>query len=295
MLDATPCARCGLPCILTETGSVYGSKIQWGCGRCLIEERNALKSRVGALEAALRDRNAVPGASPRCPVTPDGVHVWAKEDDEGEEYFACVRCELTCDAVNCEACGKKLPHEDAVVHADEEGDTYYFCAACSSEEPLDAARQIAKQAEAGGEGGTRGSTAPNADEGSEAKGRQEAGRGERGPASAPGSTPTPVAQLGDASASPANPGTACRRCTECVGEEHHWIEGYEGDDQEGDVPAGELGWICKHCPAFSESVACEACGEEVPGAIAHLCTEDSTWLCPECRDDLKSQEASDAV
>lgn len=32
---------------------------------------------------------------------------------------------------------------------------------------------------------------------------------------------------------------ACRRCSECEGEEHHWIEAFDKDGNQ----------VCKHCPA----------------------------------------------
>lgn len=48
--------------------------------------------------------------------------------------------------------------------------------------------------------------------------------------------------------------TQCRRCTECVGEAHHWLEGAEMDGEDEDW----VGWICKHCLATSEM--CTDCG-----------------------------------
>ena len=62
--------------------------------------------------------------------------------------------------------------------------------------------------------------------------------------------------------------TACRRCSECVGCEHHWIED----------PTPEHDYVCKHCEAKGDMClecsgdGCEACKEfgvvlcaEVPG------------------------------
>ncbi len=41
-----------------------------------------------------------------------------------------------------------------------------------------------------------------------------------------------------------------RRCTQCDGSEHHWLEGAPDWDN---VPAGlEVIWQCKHCPAWME-------------------------------------------
>ena len=35
---------------------------------------------------------------------------------------------------------------------------------------------------------------------------------------------------------------ACRRCSECIGEDHHWLEGEYTD-------TGAHGYECKHCEA----------------------------------------------
>lgn len=55
----------------------------------------------------------------------------------------------------------------------------------------------------------------------------------------------------------------CRRCSECVGCEHHWIDFYD------DRKAPGITHLCKHCPAAG--FACEVCGGE----------GDET--CPACR------------
>lgn len=49
---------------------------------------------------------------------------------------------------------------------------------------------------------------------------------------------------------------------------------------------GDIVVPCKHCDETTIGVDCEACGEIVPSATAHLCVEDSTWLCPECNAEL---------
>lgn len=38
--------------------------------------------------------------------------------------------------------------------------------------------------------------------------------------------------------------TICRRCTQCEGEDHHWMEDCDDD--------GEPIWVCKHCDATKE-------------------------------------------
>lgn len=39
------------------------------------------------------------------------------------------------------------------------------------------------------------------------------------------------------------PNTACRRCADCVGQEHHWIENHRLEHD------GDPYFICKHCDA----------------------------------------------
>lgn len=44
----------------------------------------------------------------------------------------------------------------------------------------------------------------------------------------------------------------CRKCSECDGR-HHWLEHCEPDDGGDDgVPAGFVGYVCKHCDATRE-------------------------------------------
>ncbi len=38
-----PCRDCGLPCIISESWSVYGGTISYGCAACLVKQRNALE------------------------------------------------------------------------------------------------------------------------------------------------------------------------------------------------------------------------------------------------------------
>lgn len=54
---------------------------------------------------------------------------------------------------------------------------------------------------------------------------------------------------------------ACRRCSECRGENHHWIEHC---DDPAEVAEPFVGYICKHCDARAEM--CDACdGADEPG------------------------------
>ena len=66
----------------------------------------------------------------------------------------------------------------------------------------------------------------------------------------------------------------CRRCSECPDALHHWLPVCD--------PGEEPCWGCKHCDHTCESVACEACDEEIPIDIGVYDTEDGVYLCPEC-------------
>lgn len=62
----------------------------------------------------------------------------------------------------------------------------------------------------------------------------------------------------------------CRRCSECVGSEHHWMENgdFGADDDDPDYledeyrqPTGNM-YICKHCPAAGDDCPhCRGAGE----------------------------------
>ncbi len=79
------------------------------------------------------------------------------------------------------------------------------------------------------------------------------------------------------------PSETCRRCSECVGEHHHWLViCAEVDDD-------LITFRCKHCDATTEGVDCEACGDIVPAAASHLCEEDATWLCGPCLDEINKE------
>lgn len=71
-------------------------------------------------------------------------------------------------------------------------------------------------------------------------------------------------RAGAACPSPEQASTACRRCSDCEGENHHWIE-------EADEKTGWCGYLCKHCPARAEM--CDDCdGVIEPG---HRCDGSS--------------------
>jgi hypothetical protein len=40
---------------------------------------------------------------------------------------------------------------------------------------------------------------------------------------------------------------ACRRCTECPGQAHHWMEGFDEDDEGELLDPMDPRWQCKHC------------------------------------------------
>jgi hypothetical protein len=61
----------------------------------------------------------------------------------------------------------------------------------------------------------------------------------------------------------------CRRCSECIGEDHHFIEHAEAptDDDEGFA-----GYICKHCEVKAD--LCESCdGPVYPITGATKCAD----------------------
>lgn len=60
--------------------------------------------------------------------------------------------------------------------------------------------------------------------------------------------------------------TECRRCSECLGEQHHWVDGGppevcpHGRPDSQDCPLcwdEAPGLACKHCPATADSCHCE--------------------------------------
>jgi len=53
----------------------------------------------------------------------------------------------------------------------------------------------------------------------------------------------------------------CRRCSECEGAEHHWIDNTDFEDE------GDPTHRCKHCPALGDE--CEEC-------------EGLSGICPKC-------------
>jgi hypothetical protein len=60
---------------------------------------------------------------------------------------------------------------------------------------------------------------------------------------------------------------ACRRCSECRGESHHWLEESAPPPPNGD---GFNGYVCKHCETRAEM--CDDCGGAVePG---HVCEDE---------------------
>lgn len=72
---------------------------------------------------------------------------------------------------------------------------------------------------------------------------------------------------------PADPRTvaespACRRCADCTGQEHHWLE-------DCDESTGWVGYSCKHCPARAEM--CDYCDDVI--APDHIVRSDEFHYC----------------
>lgn len=68
----------------------------------------------------------------------------------------------------------------------------------------------------------------------------------------------------------------CRRCSDCRGAEHHWIDNSECYGPED--PSHE----CKHCDAFGNE--CEACAGE-GGEVVDIGERENggVALCPPCK------------
>ena len=61
--------------------------------------------------------------------------------------------------------------------------------------------------------------------------------------------------------------SACRRCSECVDQDHHWSSEIRTDDAER--------LQCKHCDATAAE--CETCDGEGSGDF-----NDESWICGTC-------------
>jgi hypothetical protein len=53
---------------------------------------------------------------------------------------------------------------------------------------------------------------------------------------------------------------SCRRCTECEGADHHWLQGEVDFDETTGAPLFDAEYGCKHCEAVG--APCEACGAD---------------------------------
>ena len=92
----------------------------------------------------------------------------------------------------------------------------------------------------------------------------------------------------------------CRRCSECAGESHHWLEQY--DDEHPAVKEHGLlvYWVCKHCDAWKEYdpdeeddvvIGCGLCGEDIGNCECVDCDRcgsvmlghGENGLCERCR------------
>jgi hypothetical protein len=77
----------------------------------------------------------------------------------------------------------------------------------------------------------------------------------------------------------------CRRCSECRGEEHHWMTAIP-DVWEDD---GTMIIPCKHCEAVATALMCDNCGDVEP--LPPDTEEPDDYLCPECIQDALGLEA----
>lgn len=66
----------------------------------------------------------------------------------------------------------------------------------------------------------------------------------------------------------------CRRCTECVGEQHHFLE--------PELGAGDaIVWPCKHCDFQDSNAECERCGADQPQSVMQT-RPDGREVCSFC-------------
>ena len=100
--------------------------------------------------------------------------------------------------------------------------------------------------------------------------------------------------------------TTCRRCSECVGQDHHWMEN-QRFNQDGDPE-----YVCKHCEAacagvddddgfmvpsgvlLAQPAVCDECDEYVSGCLCDLDNgvdePGDGDDCPECGEDIDDCE-----
>jgi hypothetical protein len=64
----------------------------------------------------------------------------------------------------------------------------------------------------------------------------------------------------------------CRRCSECRGSEHHWLDNMDFEGPE------DPEYVCKHCPAVG--IECSACEEGIRnGKRCGVCQGEGILQC----------------
>ena len=68
-------------------------------------------------------------------------------------------------------------------------------------------------------------------------------------------------------------GTECRRCSDCKGSDHHWLDNMDFED------ADDAEYVCKHCPAIGTD--CQFCEEGLThdGKLCGVCKGDGILQC----------------
>lgn len=74
---------------------------------------------------------------------------------------------------------------------------------------------------------------------------------------------------------------ACRRCIDCRGYSHHWMEGFDEDEDGELIDPDAPRWQCKHC-GFSMPYEDEGPEDQYQAMLAHL-REVAAGLRPEVR------------
>lgn len=74
----------------------------------------------------------------------------------------------------------------------------------------------------------------------------------------------------------------CRRCSDCVGMSHHWMDNTDFGDEDERIENNSTTHVCKHCEAMGDECGeCNGEGEVDTGGQ----TPWGEWIsvpCPEC-------------
>lgn len=70
----------------------------------------------------------------------------------------------------------------------------------------------------------------------------------------------------------------CRRCAECKGMSHHWLDNPDfGNDEDPDAESPDAEYACKHCDATGDE--CSGCG-----SFGEVTDRTDRWITCKCCD-----------